>query len=187
MSSARCGVQSEDRRCQFPVLEFAQLSRVQHPTATESGDEDCPLWMREHHMQIRIRSVSTIFRLRLTTPSRLLPALLFCLVSAPSIVGAANWTDLISPRLEAWEPLGDGIWRVTEDGILIGYRRPAIDALFGASETISRQQFEDWLGVQSWLYTGGSTASLTCMSSTGLACPAIAESRSATPRARSSP
>ena len=103
-------------------------------------------------MQIRT-SVSTNFRLRLTMPSRLLPALLFCLVSGPSIVVAADWTDLISPRLEAWETLGDGIWRVTEDGILIGYRRPAIDALFGASETISRQDFEDWLGVQSWLYT----------------------------------
>ena len=82
-----------------------------------------------------------------------LSVLLLSLFSTTSIIVAADWTDLITPRLEAWETLGDGIWRVTEDGTLIGYRRPAIDALFDTSETISRQQFEDWLGVQSWLYT----------------------------------
>ncbi len=82
-----------------------------------------------------------------------LPVLLLGLFSTTSISVAADWTDLITPRLEAWEAFGDGIWRVTEDSTLIGYRRPAIDALFDASETISRQQFEDWLGVQSWLYT----------------------------------
>ena len=82
-----------------------------------------------------------------------LPVLLLGLFSTTSIIVAADWTDLITPRLEAWEAFGDGIWRVTEDSTLIGYRRPAIDALFDASETISRQQFEDWLGVQSWLYT----------------------------------
>lgn len=82
-----------------------------------------------------------------------LPVLLLGLFSTTSIIVAADWTDLITPRLEAWEAFGDGIWRVPEDSTLIGYRRPAIDALFDASETISRQQFEDWLGVQSWLYT----------------------------------
>ncbi len=88
-------------------------------------------------------------------PTLHLPTLLLCLVSAAPTVVAADWTDLITPKLEAWEALGDGIWRVTAEGVLIGYRRPAIDALFGSSETISRQQFDDWMGVQSWLYTKG--------------------------------
>lgn len=79
-------------------------------------------------------------------------AALLCLLSAAPAL-AADWTALIATDLEAWETLGDGIWRVTEEGILIGYRRPAIDALFGGSDTITKQQFEDWLGVQSWLYT----------------------------------
>ena len=81
-----------------------------------------------------------------------LAATLLCLdPAAPAL--AAGWTELITEDLEAWESLGDGVWRVTEEGILIGYRRPAIEALFGESDTITKQQFEDWLGVQSWLYT----------------------------------
>ncbi len=81
-----------------------------------------------------------------------LAAVVLSLVSAAPMV-AADWTELITPKLEAWQALGDGIWRVTEDGVLIGYRRPAVDALFGASETITKEQFQDWMGVQSWLYT----------------------------------
>ena len=81
-----------------------------------------------------------------------LPALLLCLISAWPLA-AADWTELITPKLEAWQQLGDGIWRVTEEGVLVGYRKPAIDALFGSAETITKKQFEDWLGVQSWLYT----------------------------------
>ncbi len=82
-----------------------------------------------------------------------LPAFILAVFSAASICCAADWNDLITPRLEAWESLGDGIWRVTDTGTLVGYRRPVIDKLFGGSETISRQQFEDWFRTQSWLYT----------------------------------
>ena len=89
---------------------------------------------------------------RSMTPRRL-PALLSGLFLAASVVGAADWKDLITPDLEAWESRGDGIWRVTDEGTLVGYRRPVIDSLFGGSETITRQQFEDWFRVQSWLYT----------------------------------
>ena len=69
------------------------------------------------------------------------------------VLRAADWQNLITPNLEAWDKLGDGIWRVTEDGTLIGYRRPVTKSLFGDAETITKKQFEDWLGVQSWLYT----------------------------------
>ncbi len=95
----------------------------------------------------------TNFRQSRTTALLRLPALLLALFSTASIVVAADWTDLITPQLDQWEAFGDGIWRVAEDGTLIGYRRPAVDALFGSSETISKQDFEDWMGVQSWLYT----------------------------------
>ena len=74
------------------------------------------------------------------------------LLAAP-VLAAAEWHDLITSDLEAWDKLGDGIWRVTEDGTLTGYRRPVTKALFGDSETITKKQFEDWVGVQSWLYT----------------------------------
>ena len=84
---------------------------------------------------------------------RQLPALFVGLLLTASTIVGADWKDLITPRLEAWDSLGDGIWRVTDDGTLVGYRRPVIDALFGESETITRQQFEDWFRVQSWLYT----------------------------------
>ena len=72
---------------------------------------------------------------------------------APPALVAAEWRDLITPDLAAWDKLGDGIWRVIEDGTLTGYRRPATKALFGNSEAITKKQCEDWVGVQSWLYT----------------------------------
>ncbi|MYC65973.1 MAG: DUF1080 domain-containing protein [Acidobacteriia bacterium] len=85
--------------------------------------------------------------------TRRLAALLLGLLLAAPMVSAADWQDLITPGLEAWESLGDGIWRVTDEGTLVGYRRPTIDALFSESETITKQQFDDWFRVQSWLYT----------------------------------
>ena len=82
----------------------------------------------------------------------------YCLLGVtPFVVSpaleAAEWKDLINPKLEGWEQLGDGIWRVTQDGTLIGYRKPALDILFSSSEAVTKQQFEDWVGVQAWLYT----------------------------------
>ena len=81
-----------------------------------------------------------------------LAATALVLLAAPALT-AAEWQDLITPNLEAWDKLGDGIWRVTQDGTLIGYRQPVTKALFADSETITKKQFENWLGVQSWLYT----------------------------------
>lgn len=74
------------------------------------------------------------------------------LFAAPPLT-AAEGRDLITPNLEAWDKIGDGIWRVSEDGTLIGYRQPVTKTLFGDSDTITKKQFEDWRGVQSWLYT----------------------------------
>ena len=76
-----------------------------------------------------------------------------CRLSFSPPLEAAEWKDLINPKLEGWEQLGDGIWHVSEDGTLTGYRRPAVDMLFGSSETVTKQQFKDWAGVQAWLYT----------------------------------
>lgn len=79
-------------------------------------------------------------------------ALLLVASLAPALAGA-EWQELITPGLEAWDQLGDGIWRVTDNGTLEGYRRPVTKALFGNSETVTKKQFDDWRGVQSWLYT----------------------------------
>ena len=85
--------------------------------------------------------------------SRSLFLVLISVLCLAPVVAAADWRDLITPNLEAWDKLGDGIWRVTADGTLIGYRRPVTKSLFGDSETITKKQFDDWRGVQSWLYT----------------------------------
>ncbi|MDA1315246.1 MAG: DUF1080 domain-containing protein [Acidobacteria bacterium] len=81
-----------------------------------------------------------------------LSASVLMLLAAPTLT-AAEWHDLITPNLEAWDKLGDGIWRVDQEGTLIGYRRPVTKTLFGDSDTITKKRFEDWRGVQSWLYT----------------------------------
>lgn len=73
------------------------------------------------------------------------------LLSVP--LGADEWKELIDPELQYWEALGDGIWRITEEGVLIGYRKPDFDKLFRSPNPVTREQFDNWLGVQAWLYT----------------------------------
>ena len=78
-------------------------------------------------------------------------ALLGILLSLPA--PAAEWCDLFANGLTEWEILGDGIWELRPDGVLLAYRRPAKDALFGESDSIAKPQFHAWDTVQSWLYT----------------------------------
>jgi len=78
-------------------------------------------------------------------------ALLGILLSLPA--PAAEWRNLFADGLAEWEILGDGIWELRPDGVLLAYRRPAKDALFGESDSIAKRQFHAWDTVQSWLYT----------------------------------
>ena len=51
-----------------------------------------------------------------------IPILLFSLLLAPAALNA-QWANISpNPSLDGWESVGDGIWRVTSDGILTGER-----------------------------------------------------------------
>jgi hypothetical protein len=73
----------------------------------------------------------------------------FVSVAAP----AADWQNLFANGLSEWEILGDGIWELRPDGVLLAYRRPDKAALFSQGDSITRKQFHAWDTVQSWLYT----------------------------------
>jgi hypothetical protein len=73
----------------------------------------------------------------------------FVSVAAP----AADWQNLFANGLAEWEILGDGIWDLRPDGVLLAYRRPDKAALFSQVNSITRKQFHAWDTVQSWLYT----------------------------------
>jgi hypothetical protein len=73
----------------------------------------------------------------------------FVSVAAP----AADWQNFFANGLSEWEILGDGIWELRPDGVLLAYRRPDKAALFSQGDSITRKQFHAWDTVQSWLYT----------------------------------
>jgi hypothetical protein len=73
----------------------------------------------------------------------------FVSVAAP----AADWQNLFANGLSEWEILGDCIWELRPDGVLLAYRRPDKAALFSQGDSITRKQFHAWDTVQSWLYT----------------------------------
>lgn len=75
----------------------------------------------------------------------------FVFLAAP--LPASDWQNLFANGLDDWEILGDGIWDLRPDGVLLAYRRPDKDAMFGQGDSITRKQFHAWDTVQSWLYT----------------------------------
>jgi hypothetical protein len=79
--------------------------------------------------------------------------ILVALCALPVSLAAADWADLLGGNLNQWEVLGDGIWKVRSDGVLMASRKPDKDLLFAASETVTKKQFHDWDIVQSWIYT----------------------------------
>jgi hypothetical protein len=79
--------------------------------------------------------------------------ILLLLSLAPIALSAADWADLLGGNLNQWEVLGDGIWKVRSDGVLVAFRKPDKDLLFGSGDTITKKQFHDWDVVQSWVYT----------------------------------
>jgi hypothetical protein len=77
------------------------------------------------------------------------------LLGAPAALPGADFQDLLKGGLDQWEALGDGIWSVRSDGVLVGYRRPDRSALWAGGETVTKKQYHDWEIVQAWLYTKG--------------------------------
>ena len=77
--------------------------------------------------------------------------LVLALLATPA--SAQSWDDLLRGGLDKWDILGDGIWRLRPDGVLVAHRDPDWKMMFAERELITQQQFHEWHAVQSWLYT----------------------------------
>jgi hypothetical protein len=60
-----------------------------------------------------------------------------------------DFDNLLGKDLSQWESVGDGIWKLTPDGILLGYR-PVTDA---SQAIMQGSSFAAWKSSQAWLYT----------------------------------
>lgn len=80
--------------------------------------------------------------------SRLLTTLLLS-----ALLHAQEWRPLFNGKnLDGWEIRGDSIWTVLKDGTLVGQRPHPPSSPFGGWPA-TRQQYREWAGPQSWLYT----------------------------------
>jgi len=74
----------------------------------------------------------------------------FLLVFLCSVSTPAQWVNLISPDLSAWEPSGDAVWKVMRDGTLVGQRDIVRNK---PVQGWTKEQYDQWLYTQAWLYT----------------------------------
>jgi hypothetical protein len=71
-----------------------------------------------------------------------------------SVLPAQDWKSLYGGRnLDGWEAVGEGLWKVLQDGTLLGYRESPQRNPFGPSWPITQQQYFTWRQSQAWLYT----------------------------------
>jgi hypothetical protein len=79
--------------------------------------------------------------------------LLFLLLGLPATQTAraqrGDFDNLLGKDLSQWELVGDGIWKLTPDGILLGHR-PVTDA---GEAIVEGSSFAAWKSSQAWLYT----------------------------------
>lgn len=80
-------------------------------------------------------------------------ALLLWLAAAPPAARAQQWQDLLANGLADWEVVGNGIWKLRSDGVVIAYARFDTKQLANLGDKLTYKQFQDWLTEQSWLYT----------------------------------
>lgn len=80
-------------------------------------------------------------------------ALLLFLAAAPPAANAQQWQDLLANGLGGWEVVGNGIWKLRSDGVVIAYARFDTKHLANLGDKLTYKQFQDWLAEQSWLYT----------------------------------
>lgn len=76
---------------------------------------------------------------------RLLPTLFFLAfaVLAPLAGQRGDFDNLLGTDLSQWDAVGDGLWQLTPDGILLGHRP------IGEAPT----SFDAWKSSPAWLYT----------------------------------
>ena len=80
----------------------------------------------------------------------LLPYLLLALLSAhAALAQRGDFDTLLGKDLSQWESVGDGIWKLTPDGILLGHR-PVTDR---GQAVVEGASFAAWKSSQAWLYT----------------------------------
>lgn len=79
---------------------------------------------------------------------RLLVFLIVC-VTGTLVAQRGDFDNLLGDDLSQWDSVGDGVWKLTPDGILLG-RRPVDTA---SAEVIEGSSFEAWRSSQAWLYT----------------------------------
>jgi hypothetical protein len=85
---------------------------------------------------------------------RIVPSLvLLALLGGSAPAKAADWQNLLAGGLQGWEVLGDGIWTLRSDGVLIAHRKPNTAPLEALGDKLTFKQYRDWEIVQSWLYT----------------------------------
>src|SRR5258708_25496265 len=78
--------------------------------------------------------------------------MLAALVLAACQLAAADWKSLFNGKnLDGWEVTGDGLWTVLADGTLVGQRQPRQS--LPKEWPWAKAQLQDWLSLQSWLYT----------------------------------
>jgi hypothetical protein len=82
----------------------------------------------------------------------LLAVVLF-LAAAPPTANAQQWQNLLASGLNDWEVVGNGIWKLRSDGVVMAYARFDTKYLANLGDKLTYQQFQDWLTEQSWLYT----------------------------------
>ncbi len=80
----------------------------------------------------------------------LLPFLLLAFLAAQTALAQrGDFDNLLGKDLSQWESVGDGIWKLTPDGILLGHR--TIDA--ASQAIVEGSSFAAWKSSQAWLYT----------------------------------
>ncbi len=84
---------------------------------------------------------------------RRLFVLTLCLLSLPQLAPAADWQNLLADHLQSWQILGDGIWTLRSDGVLVAHRKPDTTPLEALGDKLTFKQYRAWETVQSWLYT----------------------------------
>lgn len=74
-------------------------------------------------------------------------------LAAPPALIAQQWRDLLANGLDEWEIVGNGVWKLRSDGVVMGYSRFDTKYLAEKGDKLTYQDFQDWHAQQSWLYT----------------------------------
>jgi hypothetical protein len=78
---------------------------------------------------------------------------LVLLLAAPPPAAAQEWQDLLANGLNDWEVVGNGVWKLRSDGVVVANARFNTKYLANLGDRLTYKNFQDWLAEQSWLYT----------------------------------